>query len=400
MSNQVPVPQSYIDSITSDFSSLSEPIRDALLSVRRHRFLDGWFLLELDNGNLNYQPVDFDRDAPSHEGLSVVYSDRALVTVHDGIFPTSSASQPSLVARMLQLLEIVPGMRTLEIGTGTGYNAALLAEIGGERSRIFTIEYQQSVAEKAHRFLQEEGYDKVRVVHGDGFQGIKEGKPFDRIVATVGCSDISPHWLEQLSPEGVMLIPIQHGLTHPLVHLTRNPEDPLSAVGRIVERSIFMKIQGILDLDSPWMSHQIPGFQEDPAWCHSFPEGLVIPETCKHPLDAAIHRSFYLFLALCSRELWYDNFGYGLVDPESKSIVKFTNHGVEGLSVGKNPTALEQLYKRLLSLHRTWTSLGSPEPSDYTLCFTPKTRTNVAPSNPLREWHIERPYFLETIRLT
>ena len=400
MSNQVPVPQSYIDSITSEFSSLSEPIRDALSVVRRHRFLDGWFRLEIDGLQPTFRYVDFDRNAPAKEHLSAIYSNQALVTTCDGIFPTSSTSQPPLVARMLQLLDIAPGMRVLEIGTGTGYNAALLAELTGEHSNVFTIEYQQPVAEKAHRFLKEEGYGDVHVVHGDGFQGIEDGAPFDRIVATVGCSDISPRWLKQLSPEGAMLIPIQHGLADPLVRLTRDPEDPQTAIGKVVDRSAFIKIQGILNWGNPWTSYQIRGLQDDSVWCRSFPEDLATPGTCRHPLYAANHWGFRFYLALCSRELWYDNSGYGLADPGSKTIVKFTKQGIEGISVGQDSAALERLYERLLSLHRTWSDLGSPDPSDYSLTFSPVSQYDASAPRPSREWHIERPYFLETIRLT
>ncbi|MBE0636792.1 hypothetical protein IH601_12405 [Candidatus Bipolaricaulota bacterium] len=80
--------------------------------------------------------------------------------------------------------------------------------------------------------------------------------------------------------------------------------------------------------------------------------------------------------------------------------MKFTKQGVEGLSVGQNSAALEQLYGRLLSFHQTWTVLGNPEPSDYSLTFSPKDRCDASASTSMREWRIERPYFLETIRLT
>lgn len=400
MSNRISVPNSYVDSITSDLDSLPEPIRNALLSVRRHRFLYGWFRLEFDGLQANYRYVDLDRNAPSQEDLSAIYSNQALVTVHDGTFPTSSTSQPSLVARMLQLLDVGPGMRVLEIGTGTGYNAALLAELNGEASRIFTIEYQQPVAEKARRFLLEEGYGDVHVVHGDGFQGVEDGVPFDRIVATVGCSDISPHWLEQLAPGGSMLIPLQHGFMEPLVLLTRDPGDSSSSIGKIWDRSGFMRIRGILECGNPWQTNGIQGLPKDPEWCRSFPKNLAVPETCEHPFYALPHWGFRFYLALCSRELWYDNTGYGLADPGSKAIVKFTKQGIEGISIGQDLAALEQLYERLLALHQMWTTLGSPTPSDYSLTFSPKNRCDASATDPMREWHIKRPFFLETIRLT
>jgi len=398
--NQVPVPVSYLDSITSDPTSLPESIRNALLAVPRHRFLNGWFRFEFDGLKLNYYFINSDRDIPTPETLSAIYSDQALVTAHDGTFPTSSTSQPSLVVQMLELLDITPGMRILEIGTGTGYNAALLATLGGEHSRVVTIEYQQAVAERASQFLQEDGYENVRVVHGDGFQPVTTEMPFDRIIATVGCSDISPHWLEQLAPDGMMLIPIQHGFSHPLVRLTRDPVDARCANGRIVGRSSFMKIQGSLDWDSPWHSGPISGFQEEPAWCRAFPEGMAVPETGEHPSSTENHHSFWLFLSLCTRKLWYDNEGYGLVDPASESIVKFTKQGIEGRSAKQDTPALEQLYEQLLSLHQEWKVLGSPAPSDYTLTFSPNGRPLATSVDPTREWHIERIHYLETIRLT
>ncbi|MFC2078622.1 protein-L-isoaspartate O-methyltransferase [Candidatus Bipolaricaulota bacterium] len=400
MSVRIPVPDGYIESIASDPSSLPEPVRTALESVRRHRFLDGWFRLEFNELQADYHRVSFNRDNPCPENLALVYSNRALVTAHDGLFPTSSTSQPSLVARMLELLDVSPGMKILEIGTGTGYNAALLAELGGIHSHVYTVELQQDVAERAERFLQEEGYGDVHVVHGDGFLGVEDGSPFDRIVATVGCSDISPHWLEQLSAEGSsMLIPLQHGATDPLVRLTRDPEDPQSALGEVVDRSGFMKIQGALEWGNPWRTCRIRGLPEDPEWCRPFPGNLAVPEESGHPFYEPNHWGFTFFLTICSREIWYDNSGYGLADPGSKSIVKFTKQGIEGVSVGQDAAALERLYERLLSLHQAWTDLGSPSPSDYTLCFTPKNRVGPASLDPLREWCIERPYFLETIRL-
>ena len=399
MSSHISVPSSYIDSITSDPNSLAEPVRDALLAVRRHRFLDGWFRLGVVDLQPNYDYVEFDKNAPSQEDLSLIYSNRAMITAHDGILPTSSTSQPSLVARMLQLLDVQPGMRILEIGTGTGYNAALLAELSGEHSHVVTVEWQQAVAEKARRFLQEEGYDDVHVIQGDGFQGVADEAPFDRIVATVGCSDVSPRWLEQLSPEGIMLIPLRHGLSDPLVRLSSPPNDPTSAVGEVADRSVFMQIQGTLEWSNPWQTCRIRWVPKNPEWCRPFPKKLEIPQTCKHPFNALNHWGFRFYLAFCSRELWYDNSGYGLADPGSKTIVKLTTKGIEGYSVDHSPELLEQLYERLITIHRTWVGLGCPSPPDFSLRFSPRNRLDTSSHNPMREWLIERHCFLETIRL-
>lgn len=400
MSSQVPVPQSYVDSITSELSSLPEPIRDALLSVRRHRFLDEWFRLEIKDLQATFCQVKADRNAPSKEALTEIYSNQALVTVLDGILPTSSTSQPSLVARMLQLLEIESGMRVLEIGTGTGYNTALLAELCENPSNVFSIECQQAVADKARRFLQEEGYAGIHVIHKDGYQGIEDGAPFDRIIATVECPDISPHWLEQLSPEGSMLIPLQHGSKDPLVRLTHDQKDPRIAVGKIVDRSNFMEIQGFLDWGNPWRTIRLQMLPEEPEWSRPFPDHLAVSEPCHHPASVHNHWCFHFYLTLCSRELWNDNRGYGLADPASHTVVIFTSEGVEAYSATRDADACERLYERLLSLHQRWADLGYPAPTDYTLMFSPKSRLHASSTDPTREWYIERPCFVETIRLT
>jgi len=399
MSIQVAVPESYVDSIATQLESLPDQIRAALLSARRHRFLDKWFRLEIHDRQPVFRRVEADRNAPSPEAIAEIYSNQALVTVLDGLFPTSSTSQPSLVARMLQLLEIGTGMRILEIGTGTGYNAALLAELCGTEGTVFTLECQQAVADKARRFLHEEGYENVEVIHVDGFHGLEAEAPFDRIVATVGCSDISPHWLEQLSPEGVMLIPLLQGSTHPLVLLTHDPDNDQGAIGKVADRSEFMKIQGHLEWGNPWRTFIIQGLPEEPEWCRPFPEHLTVPERFHHPAKAHNHWCFHFYLTLCSRELWNDNRGYGLADPASHTVVIFTSEGVKAYSATRDTDACERLYERLLSLHQKWANLGYPAPTDYTLMFSPKNRFDASSTDPTHEWYIERPCFVEAIRL-
>ena len=291
-------------------------------------------------------------------------------------------------------------MRVLEIGTGTGYNAALLAELCGDPSCVFSIECQQNVADKAEQFLQEEGYTGIHVICADGYQGVAYGAPFDRIVATVGCSDISPYWLEQLSPDGTMLVPVQHGFKDPLIRLKRNRKDSRCAVGTIVEDAGFMPIQGTLNWANPWRSFTFRGLPKDPAWRRPLPDHLSVVEPRQHPITMRNHWYFHFYLALCSRELWYNNRGYGLADPASSTVVVVTSEGVEAYSATQDAEACERLYERLLSIHQKWAALGCPSLSDYTLSFSPKNQFNVPSTDLMYEWNIERPYFLEMVRLT
>ena len=114
-------------------------------------------------------------------------------------------SQPYIVALMTDLLRLVPRARTLEIGTGSGYQAAVLAELGHQ---VYTIEIVSGLAEQAAIRLSDLGYDAVHVRRGDGYYGWPEAAPFDGIVVTAAAPQIPPPLLEQLKPGGRMVIPI------------------------------------------------------------------------------------------------------------------------------------------------------------------------------------------------
>ncbi len=390
----------YVDALVKRGAIVSESVERAFRAVPRHRFVDGWYRLDIDDDRVAYRPVEYDRDHPTEEQLEEIYSNRALVTEVKHSTPTSSTSQPSLVAGMLELLDLRPGMRVLEIGAGTGYNAALLAEILGSEGRVCSIEFQEDVEETARSHLQNEGYDDVRTVRGDGYFGAPEEAPFDRIVVTVGCPDLSPHWLEQLSADGSLLLPLRHAFSDPLVRIERDPADAERAVGRIVDRSSFMSIQGTLASANPWLSYRILGLPEEPTSTYPLPNGIAPqPAGMVYPFDHPEQHGLVFFLALSSRELWGNNQGYGLADPGSSSVLIMTRDGVEGYSATDDRAALDRLYDRFLHIQREWHRLGCPVPEDYSLVFTPATRLERIPQVPGRDWIIVRPFFFEIVRL-
>ena len=160
----------------------------------RHRFVER-FWVGRDSA------YEVGADGWSAEALGLVYSDEALITRRDAEGnPTSSASQPSVVAMMLEALDLEPGMRVLEIGAGTGYNAALMAEVVGDPRLVTTIDIDPDVVAQTRGLLARAGYGAVEVICGDGALGHAASAPFDRVVATVGCSDISWDWVEQMQP--------------------------------------------------------------------------------------------------------------------------------------------------------------------------------------------------------
>ncbi|HEY6411766.1 MAG TPA: methyltransferase domain-containing protein, partial [Ktedonobacteraceae bacterium] len=137
-----------------------------------------------------------------------VYRDQAIITKYLDSSPISSSSQPSIMAIMLEQLELQAGQRVLEIGAGTGYNAALMAHIVGEMGRVVTVDIDDDLVESAREHLAAAGFERVQVVCGEGGLGYADGAPYDRIVLTVGARDITPAWREQLKPEGRLLLPL------------------------------------------------------------------------------------------------------------------------------------------------------------------------------------------------
>jgi protein-L-isoaspartate(D-aspartate) O-methyltransferase len=122
-----------------------------------------------------------------------------------GVNAVSSNSAPEIVRRMLELLRLAPGTRVLEIGTGTGWNAALMAEIAGPH-RVTTVEIAPDLAGRARRNLARAGY-AVSVVTGDGEDGYAGDAPYDRVIATAAVRALPYAWVEQTRPGGLIVAP-------------------------------------------------------------------------------------------------------------------------------------------------------------------------------------------------
>ncbi|MCW2914403.1 MAG: Protein-L-isoaspartate(D-aspartate) O-methyltransferase [Actinomycetia bacterium] len=181
----------------------------AFQAVPRHVFVPR-FLLDRTHTN-TYEPVDATDPAQHREWLERVYSDEPLVTRVDGMFSVSSSSQPSLMADMLETLQITGAERVLEIGTGTGYNSALLCEGLGTDDQVFSVDIDADLVEAARGHLDGLGY-RPTLATLDGAEGYPDGAPYDRIIATCSLPRVPVEWIAQTAEGGLILVNLYRDL--------------------------------------------------------------------------------------------------------------------------------------------------------------------------------------------
>ena len=163
-----------------------------------------------------------------HISLKESYADEAvIVRVSPEGRALSSISQPTMVARMLERLDVQMGHRVLEIGTGTGYNVALLASLVGPNGLVVSVELEERLGEEAREKLTELGINPVELVVGDGREGWPPRAPYDRIIVTAGADDVAEAWTEQLVEGGRVVLPIVDGYGSGWVHVLEKREGEL-----------------------------------------------------------------------------------------------------------------------------------------------------------------------------
>ena len=144
------------------------------------------------------------RRVPRHEFVPTEVRPEAYADHPLPIGERQTISQPYIVGFMTELLQVKPGHRVLEIGTGSGYQAAVLAELGAD---VYTIEIVENLAHTARAVLERLGYEKVRVRSGDGYQGWQDAAPFDRIIVTAAPPQVPQPLIDQLKPGGRLVVP-------------------------------------------------------------------------------------------------------------------------------------------------------------------------------------------------
>ncbi|MFH1821282.1 MAG: protein-L-isoaspartate(D-aspartate) O-methyltransferase [Methanobacteriota archaeon] len=152
--------------------------------------------------------VEAFRKVPRHEFMPISARDHAYSDQPLPIGRGQTISAPSMIAIMMESLDLSPGLRVLEIGAGSGYNAALVAEVVGRNGEIVTVERVKELADFAEKNLRKTGYGWVRVVISDGSFGYEAGAPWDRILVTACAPEIPKPLVEQLKVGGKLGAPV------------------------------------------------------------------------------------------------------------------------------------------------------------------------------------------------
>jgi protein-L-isoaspartate(D-aspartate) O-methyltransferase len=218
-----------VETLHRDHHLHSPRVAAGLLAVPREAFVPG---LDLDDV---YRPSDA-IVVKRVEGMSV-----------------SSASAPEVIALMLEQLDPRPGDHVLEIGAGTGYNAALLAHMVGPSGQVVTMDIDEDLVEAARLHLEAAGYGQVIVVQSDGALGYPAARAYDRIILTVSSSDIAPAWHAQLArPHGRLVMPLSLRGLQRCVCFTLGADDCLRS--RSLRTCSFISVRGLLATESPGLS--------------------------------------------------------------------------------------------------------------------------------------------------
>jgi protein-L-isoaspartate(D-aspartate) O-methyltransferase len=160
-------------------------------------------------------------EVPRDEFVDADHADNAYADQALPISCGQTISQPYVVAYMTEQLNVRAHHRVLEIGTGSGYQAAVLSRLARE---VVSVERFRTLADTARKRLAALGYDNVEVIAGDGFAGAPTRAPFDRILVTAAAEEIPQALLDQLAPDGIMVLPLgPHGGSQHIVKLTRTP---------------------------------------------------------------------------------------------------------------------------------------------------------------------------------
>lgn len=366
----------FIDMLYATRSLKTKDVEEAFRSVPRHRFVDRYYDFQKKKPRL----IKIHSERPTFTQLKKIYCDDALVT-HRNPHPTSSTSQPALVAQMLEELQLKPGMKVLEIGAGTGWNAALIGHIVGSKGHVCSIDIQVDVARRARQHIRRFGAQNVTIITGDGWKGYQKGAPYDRVITTVSCPDVSPPWMDQLKEGGALLLTLQDipGESSCLMPCLWKRKGYLR--GKVISLPGFMVLQGKYGVaaaskkEAEKRLHAIKAGRK--------PRKKHAPWICWNPgMRRWMRREFLFFASLEGISLEPAGQEYIITCKDTDGICITGDEYIEVYGS-------EDSYRAFEKIAQKWIELGAPRRTNYLIEVWPK---DVRKRKPKDGWILQRNY--------
>ena len=353
---------------------ITKEIQDAFITTPRHLFVDRYRVA----GSKTWHQVN---EVNVEDHLPTLYRDTSLILVGDEDDNVrSSISQPSLVLSMLDMLKVQPGDKVLELGTASGWNAALLSSLVGPTGHVYTVEIIPEMADRSKRYFHDREIKNVTVIKGDGGHGYAPEAPYDKVIFTAGCYDFPKTFFSQVKTGGSMIVVLKGKDGSDFLFELRKEVDHFVS-GRTVKCG-FLPVVGDYECEEqkPVNLSQLDFWAEIEMQKEIYPFwwGFGALSDNQFSLLAAGIRSFLEIVepdyTTFENPADRRNLLFGIFDRKEKSIVIAKNRAL--VSFGS-----EHAKKKLMDILHRWIDLGMPTAINFELKIYPCEATISAGEN-------------------
>jgi protein-L-isoaspartate(D-aspartate) O-methyltransferase len=362
---------------------ISEATEKAYLATPRHVFVKRY----REWGTQEWREVHQEN---LEEHLVTLYTDRSLILFgeDDNNIP-STISQPSFVLRMLDMLQLRPGHTVFELGSGSGWNAALMGHLVVPEGHVYSLEIIPEVTKIALKTIESLGIKNVSIIEADGGQGYAEGAPYDRAIFTAGTYDLPRHFYDQMRDEGLLLVVIKSEGGGDSLFLLRKTGSHFESLESMP--CGFVQMRGKYEIDSlepipieslpEWTELQHKQISKTPFWWGwKGKAGLVWRTLGIRSFLGITEPVFRAFKIEKAHERSREEHYFGLWDREHKSLVLAKD---DWLIAYGNAVAKERLVQKV----RQWVDLGMPSAASFALRVYPSDFPLTAGEN---QWIVNR----------